>query len=57
MTCYRNFLSLEKTFQSPLFPVGFAKFFRKAICQLTFTCSRSTIETLKQDVKYVQSLQ
>ena len=25
--------------------------------QLTFTCSKSTIETLEKDVKYVQSLQ
>ena len=25
--------------------------------QLTFACSKSTIETLEKDVKYVQSLQ
>ena len=27
----------------------------KANSQLTFTCSKSTIETLEKDVKYVQS--
>ena len=27
----------------------------KVTFQLTFTCSKSTIETLEKDVKYVQS--
>ena len=26
-----------------------------SICQLTFICSKSTIETLEEGVKYVQS--
>ena len=37
--------------------VGKKFLFRKFCCvtQQTFTCSKATIETLKRDVKYVQS--
>ena len=31
-------------------------FIEEIITQLTFTCSKSTIETLEKGVKYVQSL-
>ena len=38
-----------------VFLISFAKYFRKGLSKLTFTCSELTIETPERRVKYFQS--
>ena len=40
---------------SLIMSVGTLFIYQKVFTQLTFTCSKSTIETLEKGVKYVQS--
>ena len=68
---FRSSLTLlKKRLRHMCFPVNFAKIFKSTFftghflvaaseetAQLTFTCSKSKIETLEKGVKYVQSLQ
>ena len=50
LSCVQGFRSYSVAFTRPCdLP---RRFFPKVVIQLTFTCSKSTIETLEQSVKY-----
>ena len=54
----RNLLLFSQNFQNTYFPEHLSVAASKTwedISQVTFTCSKSTVETLEQGVKYVQS--
>ena len=55
MTCLQSFKTRSQMTLD--IPLSKRNIIQRGVSQLTFTCSKSAIETLEKGLKYVQSLQ